>query len=76
MNLRSISISFNEPKTGKQLTRVYKLGLNESYSEGILSIVRALNFFYEQQVKFRINEAEDYHRAVSGSSGPGKKARG
>ena len=53
-----LSITYNEPGTGKQLTRVYKYGVGESDAQALLSVVRALNFIYEQQVKFRINERE------------------
>lgn len=51
-----LSITYNEPGTGKRLTRVYKYGIGETDAQALLSIVRALNFIYNQQVKFIINE--------------------
>lgn len=53
---RQLSISYNDPKTKKRLTRVYKYGIGETECGALLSIVKALNFIYEQPVKFCINE--------------------
>lgn len=59
MERHQISITYNDPKTRKQLTRIYKCAPYETHSQALLSIYRALNFIYEDQIKFKINEREE-----------------
>lgn len=58
MERHQVSITYNDPKTKKQLTRVYKYAPCETDAQAILSIVRALNFIYVGDVKFKINDNE------------------
>lgn len=53
-----MSITYNEPQTKLPITRIYKYAPCESDSQAILSIVRALNFIYNEDVRFRINDDE------------------
>lgn len=56
--MSQISISYNDPKTGEKLTRDYKIGIDETEPMAFLAIIRALDFVYQQPIKFHINERE------------------
>lgn len=54
-----LSITYNEPGTGKRLTKIYKYGPGETELEALLFVLKAFHFIYDQEVRKHIEYEDD-----------------